>query len=85
MQYLGMALMAVGGLGSLVFAIIILVKAFKTSVLWGLVSLFIPFVILIFVFTHWAQTKQAFLYWVVCWVLMIIGSVLGGAAGMATV
>ena len=54
-----MALMAIGGLGSLVFGIIILVKAFQTSILWGLGSLFIPFVILIFVFLGYQGAKNS--------------------------
>jgi len=80
--YIGMALMAVGVIGSLIFGIMILIKAFQTSILWGLGSLFIPFVILIFVITHWNETSKPFLYAVGSWVLMIIGGVLGGGAGM---
>ena len=75
-----MALMAVGAIGSLVFGIMILIKAFQTSILWGLGSLFIPFVILIFVVMHWDLTKKPFLYSLGCWVVMLIGGVLGGAA-----
>ncbi len=75
-----MALMAVGAIGSLVFGIMILIKAFQTSILWGLGSLLVPFVILVFVAMHWGLTKKPFLYLVGCWVLMLIGGALGGAA-----
>jgi hypothetical protein len=83
MEFVGMALMGLGGLGSLVFGIIILVKAFKTSLIWGLGSLIVPFVILIFVFTHWAETKKPFLYSLACWVVMMVGGGLAGFSGAA--
>lgn len=35
----------------------LLVLAFKTSFLWGLGTLFIPFVYLIFIFSHWERVK----------------------------
>ena len=76
----GMLLMAVGGIVMLVFGIMVLIKAFQTSVLWGLGSLFVPFVILIFVIKNWDDTKKPFLYAVGGWVVMIIGVVIGGVA-----
>ena len=83
MEFVGMALMALGGLGSLVFGIIILIKAFQKSLIWGLGSLFIPFVILVFVFMNWADTKKPFLYSVGCWVVMMVGVALAGMGGAA--
>jgi len=80
MAMVGMLLMAVGGIVSFVFAVIILIKAFQTSLLWGLGSLFIPFVILVFVIKNWDDTKKPFLYAVGGWVLTIVGVVIGGAA-----
>ena len=79
----GMLLMAVGGIVSFVFSVIILIKAFQTSLLWGLGSLFIPFVILVFVIKNWDATKKPFLYAVGGWVLAIVGVVIGGAASAA--
>lgn len=79
MAAVGMLVMGVGAIVSLIFSVIILIKAFQESVLWGLGSLFIPFVILIFVIKNWADTKKPFLYAVGGWVLMIVGGVLGGA------
>ena len=83
MAAVGMLVMGVGAIVSLIFSVIILIKAFQTSLLWGLGSLFIPFVILIFVIKNWADTKQPFLYAVGGWVLMIVGGVLGGASSMS--
>lgn len=48
-----LGLMVVGG-------IMILVEAFRTSVGWGLACLFIPFVSLFFIVTHWQQCKKPF-------------------------
>ena len=75
-----MLLMAVGVIVSFVFSIIILIQAFKTSILWGLGSIFIPFVILVYVFMNWADTKKSFLYVIGGWVLTVVGGVLGGAS-----
>lgn len=41
--------------------LIILVTAFKESVLWGLGFLFVPFVSLIFIIKHWSETRKPFL------------------------
>jgi hypothetical protein len=58
MQYVGMALCGLGGLVILVGAIMLLVAAFSESVLWGLGSLFVPFVGLIFIIMHWDVSKR---------------------------
>lgn len=57
-----------------VCAIVILVEAFRASILWGLAVLFIPFGQLIFVFTHWADTKKPFLLTWLVGVPLIIAS-----------
>jgi len=64
---LGMILSVVGGLW-------LLVVAFQTSVWWGLGSLFIPIVGLVFVIMHWQPSKKPFLISVVGSVLLIIGA-----------
>ncbi|MEO8000615.1 MAG: hypothetical protein ABI644_01980 [Arenimonas sp.] len=51
---LGLLIAAVGGIW-------LLVITFQTSILWGLASLFIPIVSLIFVIMHWEETKKPFL------------------------
>jgi hypothetical protein len=64
---LGMILTVVGGIW-------LLVVAFQTSVWWGLGSLLIPFVGLVFVFMHWQPSKKPFLIYVVGFVLLAIGA-----------
>ena len=82
MAIAGIALAAVSGLAMIVFSIQILVTAFKTSILWGLGSLFVPFVILIFIFTHWDETKKACLYSLACLPVWFLGFLLMAMGGM---
>jgi hypothetical protein len=53
----------------------VLIVAFRTGLLWGLGCLFIPFVELIFVVTHWEEAKRPFL-------LQVIGIAILVALGM---
>jgi len=53
----------------------ILVNAFRTSILWGLGSLFVPFVSLIYVIAYWEENKKPFL----------VSLLAGAAAGAAVV
>ena len=50
---LGLAIAFVGG-------IMFLVAAFRTSILWGLGVLFIPFISLFFLIFHWQVAKKSF-------------------------
>jgi hypothetical protein len=63
----------VGLLVSLVGWIWIVVQAFKTHVGWGIASLLIPLVSLIFALTHLNVAKKPLLVSVVGWVLCGIG------------
>ncbi|MBP9144455.1 MAG: hypothetical protein KBF21_12450 [Thermoanaerobaculia bacterium] len=74
MATLGMILSVVGGIGALIFTIQILILAFKTSLAWGLCSLLIPFVILVYIAKNWPACKTPFLRWLVCAVVAVIGS-----------
>ena len=74
----GLVLMLVGIVVAAIGGIMILIQAFRTSVLWGLGTLFVPLVGLIFVFMHWQETKKAFLINVIGTAVMILGIVLGG-------
>ena len=85
MGVIGMILMVVGGVAMLVFSIQVLIIAFKTSVGWGLASLLIPFVIIVFVIKHWDQCKTPFLRSLMAFAVYIVGMVVGfmGGGGMA--
>ena len=49
--------------GSLVCNIIVLIDAFKRSILWGLFSLFIPIVLLIYLITNYSGNKSRMFFW----------------------
>lgn len=61
MELVAYACYGIALLISLIYGIKLLILAFKESVLWGLGSIFIPFVGLIFVIMHWEQAKGPFL------------------------
>lgn len=73
MGTLGMILAVIGGIGMLVFTIQILIHAFKKSVGWGIGSLLLFPVLLVFVFQNWALCKTPFLRWLGCLVVWVIG------------
>lgn len=54
-------LIILGYFGLLVTGIWLLYLAFQESVIWGVVCLCIPAVSLIFVITHWEESKAPFL------------------------
>lgn len=73
--FVGFALMMVGGIW-------VLVKAFQESILWGLGSLLVPIVGLVFVAMHWEDAGKPFLIQlagIAIYMVGIFGSV-GGSA-----
>jgi hypothetical protein len=66
------ALFYIGCLISIVAGIWFLVVAFKTSILWGLGCLIVPFVSLIFLFMHWEAAKKPFLWSLLGFVMIIV-------------
>ena len=65
--YLGIALIIIGGIGTLI-------AAFKTSILWGLGCLLIAPVSLIFLVLHWDVAKNPFFLQLVGLALLFAGS-----------
>jgi hypothetical protein len=61
MSRMGIFLVVLGVIVYLIAGVLLVVKAFKVSVAWGLGSMFVPFVGFIFVAKHWDDTKHAFL------------------------
>ena len=60
MGIIGSILLGIGGIVMFVGGIMLLVVAFKESVLWGLGSMFVPFVGLVFLIKFWAKAKKPF-------------------------
>ena len=75
---MGTLLVILGGIAMFVGGIWLLVEAFKESILWGLGSIFIPFVSLVFVIMHWDVSKTPFLIQIGGLVLLIAGVVITG-------
>jgi len=72
------ALLIIGLILSFVGAPWRLILAFQENILWGLGALFIPFVGLIFVITHFNKTKKAFFIDLAGIILITIGNILAG-------
>ncbi|MGH8081743.1 MAG: hypothetical protein ACREP7_14305 [Lysobacter sp.] len=66
MYWLGIALCLIGGLW-------IVVNAFRKSIWWGLGSLIIPFVALVFAIMNFAQNKIPLAIYVVGIILLVVG------------
>ena len=66
LYWVGLILYAVGGIW-------LLVVAFKQSIAWGICSLLIPFVIIVFAIKYWQNAKTPFLIFIAGAVLWGIG------------
>ena len=75
---MGIILILIGVIIGLIFGIQILILAFKESLVWGLGSLFIPFVMLIFVIKHWEKAKSPFLKTLIAIPFYVIGLIMSG-------
>ncbi len=82
MGILGTLLLVVGGIVALIGGIMVLIEAFKESVGWGLGSLLVPVVSLVFVVLHWSVAKKGFLLYLAGIGLIVVGAICGamGAA-----
>ena len=74
---MGGALVIVGVVLMIVGGIMLLWAAFKESLLWGIGSIVVPLVALIFVATHWSEAKMGFL-------IQLLGVILFVAGGAMT-
>jgi hypothetical protein len=73
MEILGIMLLTIASAGAFVASVMILIQAFKKSLLWGFGSLLIPFVELAFVILNWESTKKYVLWLLLSIILMIVG------------
>ena len=76
MEILGFALIIIGAIIAVVFGIQLLILAFRTSILWGLGYIFVPFVSLIFIIVHWDDAKTPFLRGLIAIPFYVIGILL---------
>ena len=74
---MGGVLLVIGFIVNAIAGLIILVRAFKVSVGWGLGVMFVPFVSLLFVIKHWEDTKGPFLAGLAGGAVMFMGAMFG--------
>ncbi len=58
---LGILILVVSGIASLIGSVMFIVAAFRVSLTWGLLVLFVPFAGLVFLIKYWPQAKRGFL------------------------
>ena len=68
------ALLIIGMIISFIGGIWLLVVAFQTGVWWGLGSLLLPLISLIFVILHWQVAKKPFLISLAGTILVVIAA-----------
>lgn len=66
-QYLGLAIFIIGGIG-------LLIAAFRTSVLWGLGCIVIAPIAILYTVMHWQEAKNPFLLQVSALVVLLIST-----------
>ncbi|MEH6422477.1 hypothetical protein [Pseudomonas sp. CGJS7] len=76
MYWLGVALCLIGGLW-------IVINAFRKSIWWGLGSLIIPFVAVVFAIINFAENKIPLAIYVVGIILLVVGMPSGASYGAA--
>ena len=80
MATLGMILTAIGGVMAVVGGVWVIVLAFRKSVMWGLLCLFVSPVAIYFAIKNWDIAKRPFLIEIAGIVLLFIGIALSGTA-----
>lgn len=61
MDIIGIILLLAGSILCIFYSFVLLIRAFQTSIWWGLGYLFVPFVSLVFLIIHWDVAKKPFL------------------------
>ena len=75
METLGMIIWGIGGIIAFIGWIWFLVVAFRQTIWWGLGSLFIPIVALVFLIMYWGDTAKPFLMLVLGAVIIVVVSI----------
>ena len=73
MIYISMALILIGALGMFAGGLGVLIAAFRESLSWGLASLFLPGVVVFFIFTHWDEACEPAKVWGASVLALIVG------------
>ena len=73
MEIMGQILIVIAIALFVISDIFILIKAFKTSLLWGFGSLFIPVVGIAYIIVYWNETSKYVGWFLLSIVLFIVG------------
>lgn len=76
METIGIILIIIGSIISLVYGIILLIRAFQAGILWGLGYILIPFFAFVFVIVHWEDAKSPFLKGLLAIPFFVVGTLL---------
>ena len=58
--------------------IMLLVAAFRTSIVWGLCVIFVPFAMLVFLFSYWQVARKPLAIIFLSYVVLFCGMILAG-------
>ena len=77
METLGLICLLIGVVINLIYGLKLIILAFRTSILWGLGCMFVPFVALIFLIVHWDEAGSPFLKMWLAFPFFILADLLG--------
>ena len=77
MESVATVLMVLGYITCAVAGIWLLITAYMDSIVWGLACMFIPFVSIAFIVTHWEVARRPFFVWLGGLVPLVLGTLLG--------
>ena len=72
MQILSIVILVIGGLLGLTGGFWLLVVAYRNSFLWLLVTLLVPFGVLIFTACNWTTAQKPFFIWLAGFILTVV-------------
>jgi len=75
MTFLSEILLLAGAAIGVYAGMLLLVRAFKTSLVWGLVSTLVPLGNIIFMFVHWSKGRRPFIAHIIALVLLTGGCI----------
>ena len=76
MNFIGKVFIVVGIVLSIAAYVMIVIEAFKTTIWWGIGTLLIQIVGLVFVIMYWDQTKKYVMWIILSILLVVIGSMM---------
>ena len=76
MEIIGQIFIVIGITLAIIGDVMIIIQAIKTSLLWGLGTLFLPIVGLVFIIMYWDKTKKYVLWLLLSILFFIIGGTL---------